>query len=239
MNPAMSLTIQNFYHYVLLCRPSDPIQFAADYFEDEHKLEAEYCHALRCLKYLVFNDSAFRDAAAIIFSTILSRDAKEPQAGGLIEASVAKRTISNMFDECYLPAIPSDIREFLDAAISVPVLSLKEFTIYLKLITSCVVMYRPIRDVILEATSELNSSSDFYKDSDSIKCVDLLAILTTPRIRMMLFKVPDFRSQALYSSSVADASHTSEAFEAVIKNHMKTNSFITASDILRGLMVLV
>ena len=136
-SPSIDSSIRSFYEVLLTCRPTDPVSFAAEYFEDEKKSDPAYFHAMRMLVHLTSDEKHFRNASATIFSHLLEKSRARGDAGAAtmtLSAESVRTAVALLIDESYLRPIPPTLRELIDANIAGPALGFEEFDIYLRLV---------------------------------------------------------------------------------------------------------
>ena len=241
-NNALSGMVQNFYTFFLQCRPSDPIQFAALYFEDESKIDSDVRHAMRSLKYITDQRDLFGEAACTIFTNMLSR---KKIGLGLMQYSVAQEVVAILFEESYLPYVPADIRRLIETSVPTDCsMSLIEFTAFMNFTVSVALLYENMKCVVLESLILLgkvthSSSLQCAPESLVISSRDLLSCITTSA-RIKAFITTKFQRFELPESDPRfhqGFNKVHDLFLLVIKGHMQNNhDRISIGDIISGLL---
>lgn len=186
-------SIRNFYETVLICRPADPIAFAAHYFEDEKKTDPEYYHAMGSLIYLIDDDKHFRDCTSTIFIHLLekSRSVGEISASvSTLTADATRNAASTLVDESYVPPIPTSLRDVVDAALSAPQIGFVEFDIYLRSVVKTSALYKHLKDILSAACTLKLIEGSRSSFPDSMELNEFRACLTSFKIKLMVASIP-------------------------------------------------
>jgi hypothetical protein len=198
-NPTVEAAVRNFYELLLICRPKNPISFAAEYFDDEKKTDPEYYHALRVLPFLVSDAKNFRNASATIFGHLLTKQSNTRGGGGTGSVTVRTEAIKNvvaiLVDESYIKSLPVELRDIIDASISIPTLGFVEFDIYLRLVVRTSVLLHWMKDLISAScacrmSSSVTESFNATDSYDALSAEELLVCLANPKIRKIVANMP-------------------------------------------------
>lgn len=196
-SPAVDAALRSFYDLLLICRPKNPITFAAEFFEDEKKTDPEYYHALRVLPYLCSDAKRFRSASATIFGHLLEHS--QAGVGGSacstsINTEVVKNVVVKLSNESYISPISAELRHIIDSSISIDTLGFAEFDIYLRLAVRTSVLLHAVNDLISAscACRAADSSTGLNNMSDLISAEDLLSCLSHPKVEAIIEGIPSF-----------------------------------------------
>lgn len=237
--PSIDSSIRSFYEVLLACRPTDPVSFAAEYFEDEKKSDPEYFHAMRMLVYLTSDEKHFRNASATIFSHLLEKS--RPSGGGsamTLSVESAKTVVAMLIDESYVRSIPSSLRELIDSTISGPSLGFEEFDIYIRLVVRTSVFLQHMRDLISSACAlrMVEGSGGKAHSYDSIGARELRICLSNPKVKAVASKIPLFTCSP--PGNAGEEGALVAALDVILQciESGPMSDGVTASDIVTGFL---
>jgi hypothetical protein len=264
----MNAHIAPFYDILLICRPSDPIEFAARFFEDERVSKISHnngsqnsgpnvaggvvaqtpppamiLHAMQALPYVINEDTWFIDFSCklFLFLTDAERSITGPRAIKLNDASAF---VESLASKGYAPPLPAEIRRRLNGSISTDLLSLSDFTNYLRISLRAALLchiFSTLFGAALRYSDASNSSTSLSRNDDvwSIDARVLQSLLPHPCIAPHLNMFSDTLNLATKSTDRDGADRGKEACAALsaVLGRCSNKGPVSVEEIVLGLLM--